>query len=228
MEGKGKTALVVDGCRINVNMKSMRPGPSGFSQYSTAEQSTHGIDASGLTSHCYMYPSSKNQGNQGLDVEILDLIQLWSIGFCGSDDDFFCTLVIKCIKKDLNAINCGDQGGIGHETARVLACVGHMSLWGVRNMAAGKQVQEGNRQEIPTPKVEGKGVGFLVLGIRIMMTPFMLSKDNIELQFCPPSNLGHFLLTHLLLDNMNENGTKSKKEGGFVNVSSEAHRDYLS
>ncbi|KAJ0779594.1 putative very-long-chain 3-oxoacyl-CoA reductase [Helianthus annuus] len=35
---------------------------------------------------------------------------------------------------------------------------------------------------------------------------------------------GHFLLTHLLLDNMKKTAHKSKKEGRIVNVSSEAHR----
>ncbi|KAM0070680.1 putative very-long-chain 3-oxoacyl-CoA reductase [Helianthus debilis subsp. tardiflorus] len=35
---------------------------------------------------------------------------------------------------------------------------------------------------------------------------------------------GHFLLTHMLLDNMKKTARKSKKEGRIVNVSSEAHR----
>ncbi|GKD77253.1 short-chain dehydrogenase TIC 32, chloroplastic-like protein, partial [Tanacetum coccineum] len=56
-----------------------------------------------------------------------------------------------------------------------------------------------------------------------MMTPFMLSKDNIELQFAT-NHLGHFLLTHLLLDNMKKTARQSKKEGRIVNLSSEAHR----
>ncbi|MFS8016275.1 putative very-long-chain 3-oxoacyl-CoA reductase [Helianthus anomalus] len=35
---------------------------------------------------------------------------------------------------------------------------------------------------------------------------------------------GHFLLTHLLLDNIKKTTRKSKKAGRIVNVSSEAHR----
>ncbi len=35
---------------------------------------------------------------------------------------------------------------------------------------------------------------------------------------------GHFLLTHLLLENIKKTARKSRKEGRIVNVSSEAHR----
>ncbi|GMP70285.1 hypothetical protein CsSME_00029203 [Camellia sinensis var. sinensis] len=56
-----------------------------------------------------------------------------------------------------------------------------------------------------------------------MATPFMLSKDNIELQFAT-NHIGHFLLTSLLLDTMKKTARKTKKEGRIVNVSSEAHR----
>ncbi|XP_071686210.1 short-chain dehydrogenase TIC 32, chloroplastic-like isoform X3 [Rutidosis leptorrhynchoides] len=169
-----------------------RPGPSGFSQYSTAEQVTNGIDASGLT-----------------------------------------------------AIVTGGSSGIGRETARVLALRGAHVVMGVRNLAAGKQVQEEIVKEIPTAKVDameldlnsmasvrkfasdfnstGQSLNLLINNAGIMMTPFLLSKDNIELQFAT-NHLGHFLLTHLLLDNMKKTASKSKKEGRIVNLSSEAHR----
>ncbi|KAL4574816.1 hypothetical protein LXL04_021654 [Taraxacum kok-saghyz] len=169
-----------------------KPGPSGFSQNSTAEQVTEGIDASGLT-----------------------------------------------------AIVTGGSSGIGRETARVLALRGAHVVMGVRNMAAGKQVEEALVKEIPTAKVEameldlnsmasvrkfasdfnssGQSLNLLINNAGIMMTPFMLSKDNIELQFAT-NHLGHFLLTHLLLDNMKNTARKSKKEGRIVNVSSEAHK----
>ncbi|KAI7756753.1 hypothetical protein M8C21_028735, partial [Ambrosia artemisiifolia] len=129
-----------------------RPGPSGFSQYSTAEQVTNGIDASGLT-----------------------------------------------------AIVTGGSSGVGRETARVLALRGAHVVMGVRNIAAGKQVQEAIVKEIPTAKVDaleldlnsmasvrkfasdfnssGHSLNLLINNAGIMMTPFMLSKDNIELQF---------------------------------------------
>lgn len=169
-----------------------KAGPSGFSKYSTAEQVTDGIDASGLT-----------------------------------------------------AIVTGGSSGIGRETARVLALRGAHVVMGVRNMAAGKQVQEAIVKEIPTAKVEameldlssmtsvrnfasnfnssGQSLNLLINNAGIMMTPFMLSKDNLELQFAT-NHLGHFLLTHLLLDNMKKTASKSKKEGRIVNVSSEAHK----
>ena len=35
---------------------------------------------------------------------------------------------------------------------------------------------------------------------------------------------GHFLLTHLLLENMKDTSRKSKIEGRIVNLSSEGHR----
>ncbi|MED6135832.1 Short-chain dehydrogenase TIC 32, chloroplastic [Stylosanthes scabra] len=53
--------------------------------------------------------------------------------------------------------------------------------------------------------------------------PFMLSKDNIELQFAT-NHLGPFLLTSLLLDTMKKTAHESKKEGRIVNVSSVGHR----
>lgn len=57
----------------------------------------------------------------------------------------------------------------------------------------------------------------------IMATPYLLSKDNIELQFAT-NHLGHFLLTNLLLETMKKTTQESKKEGRIVMVSSEAHR----
>nr|GEV21806.1 hypothetical protein [Tanacetum cinerariifolium] len=145
----------------------------------------------------------------------------------------------------LTAIVTGGSSGIGRETARVLALRGANVVIGVRNMAAGKQVQEAIVKEIPTAKVEameldlnsmasvrkfasdynssGQSLNLLINNAGIMMTPFMLSKDNIELQFAT-NHLGHFLLTHLLLDNMKKTARQSKKEGRIVNLSSEAHR----
>ncbi|KAK2998154.1 hypothetical protein RJ639_026159 [Escallonia herrerae] len=57
----------------------------------------------------------------------------------------------------------------------------------------------------------------------IMAPPFMLSKDNIELQFAT-NHLGHFLLTSLLLETMKNTACESQKEGRIVNLSSEGHR----
>ncbi|KAK9181809.1 hypothetical protein WN944_024948 [Citrus x changshan-huyou] len=57
----------------------------------------------------------------------------------------------------------------------------------------------------------------------IMATPFMLSKDNIELQFAT-NHIGHFLLTNLLLETMEKTARESSKEGRIVNVSSRRHQ----
>ncbi|KAL6578819.1 Short-chain dehydrogenase TIC 32, chloroplastic [Orobanche minor] len=57
----------------------------------------------------------------------------------------------------------------------------------------------------------------------VMAPPFMLSQDNIELQFAT-NHLGHFLLTNLLLDKMKKTVRESHKEGRIIIVSSEGHR----
>ncbi|XP_039156671.1 short-chain dehydrogenase TIC 32, chloroplastic isoform X2 [Eucalyptus grandis] len=115
----------------------------------------------------------------------------------------------------------------------------------VRNMAAGRDVREEIVKEIPSAKVDameldlssmvsvrkfasnfnssGHALNILINNAGIMATPFILSKDNIELQFAT-NHIGHFLLTNLLLDNMKKTARKSSREGRIVNVSSEAHR----
>ncbi|KAJ6417651.1 hypothetical protein OIU84_001104 [Salix udensis] len=56
-----------------------------------------------------------------------------------------------------------------------------------------------------------------------MATPFMLSKDNIELQFAT-NHVGHFLLTNLLMETIRKTASASRKEGRIVNVSSRRHQ----
>nr|POE68050.1 short-chain dehydrogenase tic 32, chloroplastic [Quercus suber] len=145
----------------------------------------------------------------------------------------------------LTAIVTGASSGIGTETTRVLALRGVHVIMGVRNMVAGKDAKEAIVKEIPTAKVDameldlssmasvkkfasnfnssGLPLNILINNAGVMATPFMLSKDNIELQFAT-NHLGHFLLTNLLLENMKKTSRKSRKEGRIVNVSSEAHR----
>lgn len=169
-----------------------RKGSSGFSSSSTAEEVTHGVDASGLT-----------------------------------------------------AIVTGASSGIGIETARVLALRGVHVIMGVRNMAAGRDVKEAIVKEIPSAKVDameldlsslasvrnfasdfnssGHPLNLLINNAGIMAPPFMLSKDNLELQFAT-NYLGHFLLANLLLDTMKKTAHKSNREGRIINVSSEFHR----
>ncbi|GMI76484.1 hypothetical protein like AT4G23420 [Hibiscus trionum] len=169
-----------------------RKGESGFSASSTAEQVTHGIDASALT-----------------------------------------------------AIVTGASSGIGTETARVLALRGVHVVMGVKNMTAGREVKETIVKRNPDAKIDameldlssmasvrkfaadfvstGLPLNILVNNAGIMATPFKLSKDGIELQFAT-NHVGHFLLTHLLLETMKKTAHGSKTEGRIVNVSSRRHK----
>nr|KYP65416.1 WW domain-containing oxidoreductase [Cajanus cajan] len=144
----------------------------------------------------------------------------------------------------VTAIITGASCGIGAETARVLAMRGAHLIMGVRNMNAAKHVKEAILKEISTAKVDvmdldlssmasvrkfasefissGLPLNILINNAGIFGTPFMLSEDNIELQFAT-NHLGHFLLTNLLLDTMKKTAHESKKQGRIVNVSSQGH-----
>ncbi|KAJ6326744.1 hypothetical protein OIU78_013767, partial [Salix suchowensis] len=115
----------------------------------------------------------------------------------------------------------------------------------VRNVDSGNKVREEILKEIPSAKVEvmeldlssmssvrefaskykssGFPLNILINNAGIMASPYMLSKDNIELQFAT-NYLSHFLLTNLLLDNMKNTARESNREGRIVNLSSSAHR----
>ncbi|KAM7491599.1 hypothetical protein LguiA_034520 [Lonicera macranthoides] len=139
----------------------------------------------------------------------------------------------------------GASSGIGTETARVLALRGLHVVMGVRNISAGKEVREAIIKEIPIAKIDvmeldlssiasvrnfasdfnssGLHLNLLINNAGIMATPFMLSKDSIELQFAT-NHVGHFLLTNLLLETMKKTARESSKEGRIVNVSSRRHQ----
>ncbi|BAU02301.1 hypothetical protein VIGAN_11180000 [Vigna angularis var. angularis] len=145
----------------------------------------------------------------------------------------------------LTAIVTGTTHGIGIETARVLALRGVHVIMAVRNVVAAEAVKEAILKEIQTAKVDvmeldlssmasvrkfaseftssGLPLNILINNAGITATPFSLSKDNIELQFAT-NHLGHFLLTHLLLDTMKKTASVSKREGRIVNVSSDGHQ----
>ncbi|KAG1361330.1 Short-chain dehydrogenase TIC 32, chloroplastic [Cocos nucifera] len=112
----------------------------------------------------------------------------------------------------LTAIVTGASSGIGSETARVLALRGVHVVMAVRNLSTGASVKEAIVKEIPTAKVD-----VMELDLTSM------ASDGIELQFAT-NHVGHFLLTHLLLENMKNTSRESKIEGRIVNVSSEGHR----
>lgn len=145
----------------------------------------------------------------------------------------------------LTAVVTGASSGLGEETTRVLALRGVHVIMAVRNMEAGRTVKERIVKEIPTAQIDvmeldlssmvsvrkfasdynsaDLPLNILINNAGVMATPFMLSKDNIELQFAT-NHLGHFLLTNLLLETMKKTAVESGKEGRIVNLSSEAHR----
>ncbi|KAL8557182.1 hypothetical protein ACS0TY_004580 [Phlomoides rotata] len=145
----------------------------------------------------------------------------------------------------LTAIVTGASSGIGAETARVLALRGVHVIMGVRNIAVGHETKKAIISEVPNAKVDameldlssvtsvrkfaskfnslGLPLNVLVNNAGIMATPFMLSEDNIELQFAT-NHVGHFLLTNLLLETMKKTARESSQEGRIVNVSSRRHK----
>ncbi|KAL2892740.1 Short-chain dehydrogenase TIC 32 chloroplastic [Bienertia sinuspersici] len=145
----------------------------------------------------------------------------------------------------LTAIVTGATSGIGAETARVLALRGVHVVMGVRNMAAAEDVKQAIARDIPSARIDameldlssmasvrkfasqfnssGLPLNLLINNAGIMATPFMLSKDKIELQFAT-NHLGHFLLTNLLLETMKKTVHKSHREGRIVNISSRRHQ----
>ncbi|XP_077241929.1 short-chain dehydrogenase TIC 32, chloroplastic-like [Tasmannia lanceolata] len=144
----------------------------------------------------------------------------------------------------LTAIVTGASNGIGTETARVLALRGVHVIMAVRNVKSGGEVREKIIAEIPSAKVDvmeldlsskasvrkfasefksrGLPLNILINNAGIMATPYKLSEDGIEMQFAT-NHIGHFLLTHLLLDTMKETAKNSKIEGKIINVSSDGH-----
>ncbi|PKI50736.1 hypothetical protein CRG98_028878 [Punica granatum] len=145
----------------------------------------------------------------------------------------------------LTAVVTGASSGIGYETARVLALRNVHVVMGVRNMAAAKEVKDAITKQNPAARIDameldlssiasvrrfastfsssGLPLNILINNAGIMMTPFMLSKDRIELQFAT-NHIGHFLLTNRLLETMKNTAERSQKEGRIVNVSSRRHK----
>ncbi|KAI8546322.1 hypothetical protein RHMOL_Rhmol07G0107800 [Rhododendron molle] len=144
----------------------------------------------------------------------------------------------------LTAIVTGASSGIGRETTRVLALRGVHVVMAVRNTDSGRKVKEAILEENPNAKIdvkeldlgslasvrnfasEFKSLGFplnlLINNAGVFAPPFMLSPDNIDLQF-QTNHLGHFLLTNLLLETMKSTALQSHKEGRILTVSSGSH-----
>ncbi|XP_062199342.1 short-chain dehydrogenase TIC 32, chloroplastic-like isoform X2 [Phragmites australis] len=145
----------------------------------------------------------------------------------------------------LTAIVTGASSGIGAETARTLALRGAHVVMAVRSVAAAQALRDDVLAQAPQAKLDvmeldlssmasvrtfasdfvarGLPLNILINNAGVMAIPFALSKDGIEMQFAT-NHVGHFLLTHLLLDTMKKTFHESNVEGRIVNVSSEGHR----
>ncbi|KAG5589412.1 hypothetical protein H5410_039926, partial [Solanum commersonii] len=103
----------------------------------------------------------------------------------------------------LTAIVTGATSGIGMETTRVL------TLHGVHFYGVNKKISKEYNSA-------GHPLNLLINNAGVMIPPFTLSQDKIELQFAV-NHLGHFLLTNLLLENMKNTAETSKKKEGYYN-----------
>ncbi|XP_047080510.1 short-chain dehydrogenase TIC 32, chloroplastic-like [Lolium rigidum] len=145
----------------------------------------------------------------------------------------------------LTAIVTGASSGIGAETARVLAARGAHVVMAARNVAAADSVRQAVLAATPAATLDvmeldlssmasvrkfaadfnakGLPLNILVNNAGVLATSFTLSKDGIEMQFAT-NHVGHFLLTHLLLETMKKTSRESNVEGRIVNVSSVGHK----
>ncbi|KAG5563267.1 hypothetical protein RHGRI_005877 [Rhododendron griersonianum] len=159
---------------------------------------------------------------------------MWIFGWKGPSGFSACSTAEKVTKgidgTGLTAIITGASSGIGTETTRVLALRGVHVVMAVRNTGNGEKVKEAILKENPNAKLNVMeldlgsmaSLGFVPFKW-VMAPPFMLTKDNLELQF-GTNHIGHFLLTNLLLESMKSTARESQKEGRIVNLTSEVHR----
>ncbi|CAA0834358.1 NAD(P)-binding Rossmann-fold superfamily protein [Striga hermonthica] len=167
----------------------------------------------------------------------------WNSGFSASSTAEQATEGID--GSGLTAIVTGASSGIGAETARVLALRGVYVIMAVRNISTVQEAKQEIINRNPKAKVDameldlssmtsvrkfaskfnsmGLPLNVLVNNAGVMATPFMLSEDNIELQFAT-NHVGHFLLTNLLLETMKKTAIETSREGRIVNVSSRRHK----
>ncbi|XP_049377613.1 short-chain dehydrogenase TIC 32, chloroplastic-like isoform X2 [Solanum stenotomum] len=173
---------------------------------------------------------------------------MWIFGRKGTSG-FSCCSTAEEVTQGINgfghtAIVTGATSGIGMETTRVLALHGVHVIMAVRNRENGKKIKENILKSIPNAKIDfmdlnlssmesirkfakeynsaGHPLNLLINNAGVMIPPFTLSQDKVELQFAV-NHLGHFLLKNLLLENMKNIAKNSKNEGRIVNVASAAH-----
>jgi NAD(P)-dependent dehydrogenase (short-subunit alcohol dehydrogenase family) len=138
------------------------------------------------------------------------------------------------------AIVTGANSGIGWDTAVALADKGASVIMASRNLEKGQAALERLKVEVPDADVElmhldlaslesirafAEAFGakydrldLLINNAGIMMVPYGLTEDGLELQF-GTNHLGHFALTGLLMDTI-----LATPGARIVNVSSSGHR----
>ncbi len=134
----------------------------------------------------------------------------------------------------------GSSGGLGYETAKVLANKNATVIVAVRNKEKGNAAVEKIKVENPNADIQlmlvdlanlksvhtfaenfkGKfnKLDLLINNAGVMNPPYTKTKDGFELQF-GTNHLGHFALTGLLIDLI-----KKTPNSRIVNVSSTAHK----
>ncbi|CAD7703158.1 unnamed protein product [Ostreobium quekettii] len=142
------------------------------------------------------------------------------------------------------AIVTGPYAGLGKETTRVLALRGAEVVMAGRSKAKADAAIDEIRKENPGAKLRfmeldlsslasvkkfaddfratGLAPNVLVNNAGIMLCPYGLSADGYEMQFAT-NHLGHFLLTRLLLPDLEAAANASGVQSRVVTVSSHAH-----
>ncbi|WVZ13534.1 hypothetical protein V8G54_011100 [Vigna mungo] len=180
--------------------------PSGFSSSSTAEEVTLGIHGDGLT-------AIVTGTTHGIGIETARVLALRGVHVIMAVRNVVAAEAVKeAILKEI-------------QTAKVDVMELDLSSMASVRKFASEFTSSGLPLNILISSI--MFLGFVCCNARnnagITATPFSLSKDNIELQFAT-NHLGHFLLTHLLLDIMKKTASVSKREGRIVNVSSDGHQ----
>lgn len=134
----------------------------------------------------------------------------------------------------------GGNGGLGLETARVLALKGGHVVIACRSLKNGEEAAAGLLKENPQAKVTsmqldlgsfqsirkfatdykatGQPLHLLINNAGVMACPKTLTAEGLEMQF-GTNHVGHFLLTTLLLDVIKSSGT-TESPARIVNLSS--------
>uniref|UniRef100_A0A2N9FVX6 Short-chain dehydrogenase TIC 32, chloroplastic n=1 Tax=Fagus sylvatica TaxID=28930 RepID=A0A2N9FVX6_FAGSY len=188
-------------------------GPSGFSACSTAEEVTHGIDATALT-------AIVTGASSGLGVETTRVLALRGahVIMAVRNTDAGKNVKEQILKEIPNAkIDVMELDLSSMVSVRKFGSDYNASGLPLNLLMALTWVQACNHVSLHAACLHA------ILNIGVMATPFKLSQDDIELQFAT-NHLGHFLLTNLLLETMKKTARESNKEGRIVILASEGHR----